>query len=220
MIDSLATKLPLEFLDRLAEYTEAKARQAYILPKEVTPKAWQRLIGHARQDAVQEAFRMAATAAGLSVSDFSPQRGMPSRYVLDFGEFNLVALKNQGGRSSINQECKALAMIADERLSGGSEVVDLFSGKRIIDANKPLYAWSAIWKGSPSKGFAQPTWTGFCALESSGTKSIRVHGTALGAADVRAAIIEQQTPAKKAGKSRKFTPRIVRKGEFKDKKKD
>lgn len=220
MIDVLATHLPLAFVDRLDEYTQAKMRQAFNLPKEVTPKAWQRLIGHTRQDALQEAFRMAATSVGLAVADFSPQRGMPSRYVVDFGHFNLVAIKNQATSSTLGQECKALAMIADESLSSGSEVVDLFTGKRIIEANKPLYAWTAVWKGSPGKGYAQPTWAGFCAIEATSEKRIRSVGVGVGQAELRAAIIEKQTPAAATGKKRKFTPKVVASEEVKDTKKD
>lgn len=220
MIDILAPNLSLEFVDRLNEYTQAKARQAWNLPKEVTPKALQRLVGHTRQDALQEAFRMAAKSCGLTVADFSPQRGMPSRYVLDCGHFNLVAIKNQASKSTVGQECKALAMIANERLSGGSEVVDLFTGSRIIEANKPLFAWTAVWKSTPGKGHAQPTWAGFCQLEASGEKHIRSMGLGVAYADLRAAIIEKQAPAAEKEKKPKFMPKVAPSEEVKDTKKD
>lgn len=220
MIDALASHLPLSFVDRLNEYTRAKAHQAFNLPKEVTPKARQRLIGHTRQDALQEAFRMAAASAGLSIADFSPQRGMPSRYVIDFGRFNLVVIKNLASKSTVGQQCKALAMIANTKLSGGAEVVDLLTGQRIIEINKPLYAWTAVWKSAPAKDHAQPTWTGFCEIEACGEKHIRSVGVGVDHAVIRAAIIERQATVSGKNKKPKFTPKVVPSEVVKNKKQD
>lgn len=209
MIDALASALPLEFVDTLHEYTNAKARQAFKVPKDITPSAPQRLIGHARQDALQEAFRLAAVANDIEVADFSPQKGMPSRFVVDFGSFNLVALKNRATRSSVELECKALAMIADERLSHGSEVVDLFTGSRIIQANKPLFAWSVVWSGSKSKSSALPTWTGITALEATSESHVVSKGIGIGYPQLRAAILAGEVAPEEAPKKPKFTPRVV-----------
>ena len=209
MIDLLATSLPLKFVETLQEYTNAKARQAFNVPRDITPNAHQRLIGHARQDALQEAFRMAAVTCDVSIADFSPQRGMPSRFVADFGKFNLVAMKNKATKTTVEQACKALAMIANEKFSQGAEVVDLFTGSRIIEANKPLFAWSAVWKGSKVQASALPTWTGLCQVEATDERHVRAVGVGVGFGQLRAEILAAEAPKTAAKKKSKFTPRTV-----------